>query len=128
MHYFAFKLKELFSHLIFVSWIDFQAYWPIVLNELSVEFHEPPKCILDRTDKLKPGGVWLPGATLNIAECCLQPSNHPRKEDDSPAVVWRDDRCDDSPVNHLTLKELREQVMYAFTYNLKFVCVYLIVM
>ncbi|KAJ0084945.1 hypothetical protein Patl1_29985 [Pistacia atlantica] len=88
-----------------------EAYWAIVLKELSVQFHEPPKCILDRTEKSKPGGVWLPGSTLNIAECCLQPTNHPRKEDDSLAVVWRDDGCDDSPVNCMTLKELREQVM-----------------
>ena len=29
------------------------------------------------------------------------------------AVVWREEGFDDSSVNSLTLKELREQVMYA---------------
>ncbi|XP_058200473.1 probable CoA ligase CCL12 isoform X2 [Rhododendron vialii] len=38
-------------------------------------------------------------------------TNYPRKEDNSLAVVWRDEGCDDSQVNQMTLKELREQVM-----------------
>ncbi|KDP42113.1 hypothetical protein JCGZ_01901 [Jatropha curcas] len=87
-----------------------EAYWSIVLRELSIVFHEAPKCILDTTDKSKHGGSWLPGSALNIAECCLQPANHPRKNDDSMAIVWRDEN-DNSKVNHMTLKELREQVM-----------------
>ncbi|TXG70475.1 hypothetical protein EZV62_005410 [Acer yangbiense] len=38
--------------------------------------------------------------------------SHPRKQDnDSVAVVWRDEGCDDSSVNRMTLKEFREQVM-----------------
>ncbi|KAI5321083.1 hypothetical protein L3X38_030154 [Prunus dulcis] len=88
-----------------------EAYWSILLKELSVSFQEAPKCILDRTDKSKPSGAWFPYSTLNIAECCLLPTRHPRKEDDSLAVIWRDEGCDDSAVNHMTLKEHREQVM-----------------
>ncbi|KAL5563556.1 hypothetical protein UlMin_033303 [Ulmus minor] len=88
-----------------------EAYWSIVLKELSVSFHKGPKCILDRTDQSKRGGSWLPDSLLNIAECCLLPTMHPRKEDDSLAVVWRDEGCDDSDINTMTLKELREQVM-----------------
>ncbi|KAH9789184.1 putative acyl-activating enzyme 18 (peroxisomal) [Citrus sinensis] len=88
-----------------------EAYWEIVLKEISVKFHEAPKCILDRTDKSKHGGTWLPGSVLNVAECCLLPSSRLRKEDDSVAVVWREDRCDDSSVNRMTYKELRERVM-----------------
>ena len=37
-----------------------------------------------------------------------------KKHDNSLAVVWRDEGNDDSPVNQMTLKELREQVMYDF--------------
>ncbi|KAB1996677.1 hypothetical protein ERO13_D13G216800v2 [Gossypium hirsutum] len=89
-----------------------EVYWSIILKELSVTFHEPPKCILDTTDKSRPGGTWLPGSVLNIAECCLLPSIHPRKEDDSCAIVWRDEGDDDdSDVNRITLKQLREQVI-----------------
>ncbi|KAK6235716.1 hypothetical protein QUC31_019452 [Theobroma cacao] len=88
-----------------------EVYWSIILKELSVIFHESPKCILDTADGSRPGGTWLPGSVLNIAECCLLPSSHPRKEDDSFAVVWRDEGNDDSDVNRMTLKELREQVM-----------------
>lgn len=73
----------------------------------------PPKCILDTSDKSKHGGTWLPGATLNIADCCLQSSSYLKKHDDSLAIVWRDEGRDDHNVEHMTLKELREQVMYA---------------
>lgn len=95
-------------NLVFAN--DFQAYWSIVLKELSVVFHEPPKCILDTTDKSKPGGTWLPGSVLNIAECCLQPASHPSKKEDDVAIVWRDE-MDESVLHHLKLKEFREQVM-----------------
>ncbi|XP_068310642.1 probable CoA ligase CCL12 [Pyrus communis] len=89
-----------------------EAYWSLVLKELSVSFRKVPKCILDRTDKSKRGGSWLPHSVLNIAECCLLPTRIPRKDDDGLAVVWRDEGCDDdSFVNRMTLKELREQVM-----------------
>jgi hypothetical protein len=56
---------------------EFQAYWSIVLRELSVSFHEAPKYILDTTDKLKHGGTWFPGSVLNIAERCLLPRAGP---------------------------------------------------
>ncbi|XP_022754354.1 probable acyl-activating enzyme 18, peroxisomal isoform X2 [Durio zibethinus] len=88
-----------------------EVYWSIILKELSVTFHESPKGILDNTDISRPGGTWLPGSVLNIAECCLLPSTHPRKEDNSCAIVWRDEGKDDSNVNRMTLKQLREQVM-----------------
>ncbi|XP_047325723.1 probable CoA ligase CCL12 [Impatiens glandulifera] len=85
-----------------------EAYWSFVLKELSIVFHKEPRCILDTSSQ---NGTWFPDAIMNIAECCLLPSNHPRKRDDSPIIVWRDEGCDDSPVNRMTLKELREQVM-----------------
>jgi hypothetical protein len=94
---------------------DLQAYWSIVLKELSVSLRGAPNCILDTTDKSKHGGTWLPGLVLNIAESCLLPRSHPRKEDSSVAVVWRDEGCDDSDINRMTLKEFREQVMYVLT-------------
>ncbi|XP_004294995.1 PREDICTED: probable acyl-activating enzyme 18, peroxisomal [Fragaria vesca subsp. vesca] len=88
-----------------------EAYWSILLKELSISFREAPKHILDRTKNSKHGGVWLQGSLLNIAECCLLPIRQPRKEDNGVAVIWRDEGCDDAAVNHMTLKELREQVM-----------------
>ncbi|KAF3974492.1 hypothetical protein CMV_002174 [Castanea mollissima] len=100
-----------FSHFQNFSVQHPEDYWSIVLKELSVSFHEAPKYILDTTDKLKHGGTWFPGSVLNIAECCLLPRTHPRKEDNSVAIVWRDEGCDDSNINHMTLKELRERAM-----------------
>ncbi|KAL6966260.1 putative CoA ligase ccl12 [Sarracenia purpurea var. burkii] len=88
-----------------------EAYWSLILKELSIQFREVPKCILDTSDISKHGGTWLAGSVLNIAECCLLSTNHPRKHDDSLAIVWRDEGYDNSPVNQMTLKELREQVM-----------------
>ncbi|KAL9235842.1 hypothetical protein vseg_010576 [Gypsophila vaccaria] len=88
-----------------------QIYWFLLLKELSVWFHHPPNCILDANDGSKPGGTWLPGAFLNISESCLRPTSHPQKMDNSIAIVWREEASDESSLNHLTLKELREQVM-----------------
>ncbi|KAL7203019.1 hypothetical protein ACSBR1_034465 [Camellia fascicularis] len=88
-----------------------EVYWSFILKELSIQFREVSNCILDTSDKSKHGGTWLPGSVLNIAECCLQSTNYPRKQDDSLAIVWRNEDCDDSHVNQMTLKELREQVM-----------------
>lgn len=109
----CFKLNEMMFDSICIYVNDVQAYWSIILKELSVSFRKAPKCILDTTDKSKHGGTWLPGAVLNIAECCLLPSSHPRKQDSDLAVVWRDEGHDDSDVQHMSLKEFREQVMYA---------------
>lgn len=94
----------------------YKVYWEIVLKELAVSFREAPKCIVDTSDRSKPGGVWLPGSVLNIAECCLLPTEHPKKTDDCVAMVWRDEGSDDSNVNHMTLKEVRERVMYALLF------------
>ncbi|KAJ4970272.1 hypothetical protein NE237_003371 [Protea cynaroides] len=86
-------------------------FWSLVLKELSVTFRESPRCILDTSDKPKHGGTWLPGSVLNIAESCLLPMNYPRKRDEDVVVLWRDEGLDDDPVNHMTLREFREQVM-----------------
>ncbi|KAK2384294.1 putative CoA ligase ccl12 [Trifolium repens] len=88
-----------------------EVYWSLVLKELSISFVQPPSCILDTSDPSKHGGTWLPGSVLNIADCCLQPSSHPNKQDDSIAIVWREEGSDDSEVNRITLKQLRQQVM-----------------
>ncbi|KAM7502893.1 hypothetical protein LguiB_001797 [Lonicera macranthoides] len=86
-------------------------YWSIALKELSIMFCKAPNSILDTSDNSKPGGTWFSGALMNIAECCLQSTSCPRKEDDSLAIVWRDEGYGDTDVNHTTLRELREQVM-----------------
>ncbi|CAA2933391.1 probable acyl-activating enzyme 18, peroxisomal [Olea europaea subsp. europaea] len=88
-----------------------EIYWSIILNELSLNFAVAPKCILDTSNKSKPGGTWLPGSALNIADCCLQSNKYLKKEDDSLAIVWRSEGCDDQNVEHMSLKQLREKVM-----------------
>lgn len=90
---------------------DLQIYWSIVTKELSVKFQHPPKCILDRSLKSKEGGLWFPGGVLNIAECCIYPVPFQNKTDSSVAIIWRDEGLDDLPVNYVSVKELREQVM-----------------
>lgn len=39
------------------------------------------------------------------------PSSHSQREDDSLAVVWRDEGSDDAPINRMTFRELRQRVM-----------------
>ncbi|GER50673.1 acetyl-coenzyme A synthetase [Striga asiatica] len=77
----------------------------------AIQFLVPPKCILDTSNESKNGVTWLPGAVLNIADCCLHSSDYLKKHDDSLAIVWRNEGHDDENVEHMTLKELREQVM-----------------
>ncbi|KAI5081101.1 hypothetical protein GOP47_0004284 [Adiantum capillus-veneris] len=86
-----------------------KVYWSLLLEELAVKFHVEPECVLD-TDNLDecPGGRWLPGATLNVAECCLR-AHHARKDEDI-ALVWRDEGKDDTPAETTTFGELREKV------------------
>ncbi|KAJ4971647.1 hypothetical protein NE237_004746 [Protea cynaroides] len=86
-------------------------YWSLVLKELSVIFRKGPRCILDTSDKSKHGGTWLPGSVLNIAESCLLSTDYPRKQDEDVVVIWRDEGLDDNPVNRMTLREFREQIM-----------------
>ncbi|KAK3145753.1 hypothetical protein QOZ80_3BG0256910 [Eleusine coracana subsp. coracana] len=88
-----------------------EVYWSMVIKELSIKFQQKPKSILDTSDRSKKGGTWLPGAVLNIAECCLLPWPSRNKTDDSTAIVWRDEGLDDYPVKRMSLKELRTQVM-----------------
>ncbi|KAJ7537808.1 hypothetical protein O6H91_11G022600 [Diphasiastrum complanatum] len=87
-----------------------EVYWSIVFEELSILFHRQPTCILDKSDHSQPGGRWLPGAMLNIAECCLSPKKN--KTNDSYAVVWRDEENDDSPLISLSLLEFRAKVSW----------------
>ncbi|KAL8159494.1 hypothetical protein V2J09_001031 [Rumex salicifolius] len=75
-----------------------EIYWSILLKEILVVFRQPPRSILDTSDKSKHGGTWLPGAVLNVAECCLQSTNRPRKRDNDVAIIWRDEAFDDLPV------------------------------
>ncbi|XP_071906357.1 probable CoA ligase CCL12 isoform X2 [Coffea arabica] len=88
-----------------------EVYWSIVLDHLSINFLKAPNCILDTSDKSNHGGKWFPGSVLNIAECCLIPSSCPKKQDDSLAIIWRNEGFDELDVSQMTLRELRERVM-----------------
>ncbi|KAL4591323.1 hypothetical protein LXL04_004281 [Taraxacum kok-saghyz] len=95
----------------FKQFQKFSAYWSIVLEELSIRFHQPPKCILDTSNKSKHNGTWFPDSVLNIAECCLKPNTKHDNGNERVAIVWRDERFDNFEVNKMTLNELRHQVM-----------------
>uniref|UniRef100_A0A0D9W0C5 4-coumarate--CoA ligase n=1 Tax=Leersia perrieri TaxID=77586 RepID=A0A0D9W0C5_9ORYZ len=88
-----------------------EVYWSMVLKQLSVKFQQEPKSILDASDKSRKGGTWFQGAVLNIAESCLLPWPLRNRTDDSTAIVWRDEGLDDYPVNRISLKDLRNQVI-----------------
>lgn len=88
-----------------------EVYWSMVLKQLAVKFKQEPMSILSTSDRSKKGGTWLQGAVLNIAECCLLPCLSLKRTDDSTAIIWRDEGLDDYPVNRMSLKELRSQVI-----------------
>lgn len=83
---------------------------------MEISFSVRPTCIL-KEDSSHPGGQWLPGAVLNAAGNCLN-LNGKRRLDDV-VIIWRDEGHDSSPVNHMTLNELRAEVRYV-TYTKKF--------
>lgn len=91
-----------------------KVYWNMVLEELAVKFHLEPECILD-TNNLEesPGGRWLPGASLNAAECCLRA--HQARKDEDIALVWRDEGMDDAPLKTMTFGKLRAAVSQVAT-------------
>nr|KAJ0199187.1 hypothetical protein LSAT_V11C600318550 [Lactuca sativa] len=95
----------------FKQFQKFSAYWSIVLEKLSIRFHQPPKCILDTSNKSKHSGSWFPNSVLNIAECCLKSTTKQDDENERVAIIWRDERFDNFDVNKMTLNELRHQVM-----------------
>lgn len=100
-----------FSHFYRFSVENQEVYWSMVLKQLALKFQQEPKAILSTSDRSKKGGTWLQGAVLNIAECCLLPCPSLKRTDDSTAIVWRDEGLDDHPVNRMSLKELRSQVI-----------------
>lgn len=83
-----------------------------MIKELSVVFQSTPTTILDTSDNSNASGTWFPGAVLNIAECCIRPVDFQKKTDESAAILWRNEGFDDFPINYLSLKDLRNQVMY----------------
>lgn len=88
-----------------------QEYFPFVWDDQSLVFHQPPRCFLDTSNEAAlPGGAWIPGAHLNVAECCLAAKG--AKSDSSIAIVHRNEGEDDLPVQHLTLSQFRANVRY----------------
>lgn len=100
-----------FNHFYRFSVENQEVYWSMVLKQLAVKFKQEPMSILSTSDGSKKGGTWLQGAVLNIAECCLLPCPSLKRTDDSTAIIWRDEGLDDYPVNRMSLKELRSQVI-----------------
>lgn len=100
-----------FNHFYRFSVENQEVYWSMVLKQLAVKFKQEPRSILSTSDGSKKGGTWLQGAVLNIAECCLLPCPSLKRTDDSTAIIWRDEGLDDYPVNRMSLKELRSQVI-----------------
>ncbi|CAM6026494.1 unnamed protein product [Sphagnum balticum] len=82
-----------------------ERYFQLVFEEESIVLHQQPRCILDTSNEAIPGGQWLPGAALNIAESCL--ASKGKKTDSSTAIIWRDEGEDELPLKTLTLANLR---------------------
>eukprot|EP00899_Mesostigma_viride_P003230 jgi/Mesvir1/12908/Mv25031-RA.1 len=59
-----------------------EVFWPPVLRTLGLHFHHPPRCMVDTSAGVE-DARWLPGATLNIAECCFR-----GRDPDSLAIVY----------------------------------------
>ncbi|CAJ2642049.1 unnamed protein product [Trifolium pratense] len=103
------------------SFADFQkisvsnpeVYWKTVLDEMNISFSKPPECILrdnpnEDGSSSYPSGQWLPGASINPAQNCLN-LNGTRSLNDT-VIIWRDELQDDLPLQRMTLEELRQEV------------------
>ncbi|MCI03189.1 putative acyl-activating enzyme 17 peroxisomal protein, partial [Trifolium medium] len=106
------------------SFADFQkisvsnpeVYWKTVLDEMNISFSKPPECILrdnpnEDGSSSYPSGQWLPGASINPAQNCLN-LNGTRSLSDT-VIIWRDELQDDLPLQRMTLEELRQEVCYS---------------
>ncbi|KAK7411277.1 hypothetical protein VNO78_02710 [Psophocarpus tetragonolobus] len=96
-----------------------EIYWKYVLDEMNISFSKPPECILRDSspgDGPFPSGEWLPGASINPAENCLN-VNSKRGLNDT-VIIWREEQHDDLPLQRMTLEELREEV-WLVAYALK---------
>ncbi|XP_022635171.1 probable acyl-activating enzyme 17, peroxisomal isoform X2 [Vigna radiata var. radiata] len=88
---------------------------------MNISFSKPPECILRDSptgeDPLShPGGQWLPGASINPAQNCIN-INGKRGLNDT-VIIWREEQHDDLPLQRMTLKELREEVwLVAYALN-----------
>lgn len=96
--------------------ILFQICWKSVFDEMNISFSKPPECILRDSPTGEgplshPGGQWLPGASINPAQNCIN-INGKRGLNDT-VIIWREEQHDDLPLQRMTLKELREEVWYA---------------
>ncbi|KAL3024584.1 hypothetical protein AAZX31_04G131800 [Glycine max] len=98
-----------------------EIYWKCVLDEMSISFSKPPECILrdspsGESPLSHPSGQWLPGASINPAQNCLN-VNGKRSLNDT-VIIWRDEQLDDLPLQRMTLEELRDEV-WLVAYALK---------
>ncbi|KAH1254162.1 putative acyl-activating enzyme 17, peroxisomal [Glycine max] len=89
-----------------------EIYWKCVLDEMSISFSKPPECILrdspsGESPLSHPSGQWLPGASINPAQNCLN-VNGKRSLNDT-VIIWRDEQLDDLPLQRMTLEELRDE-------------------
>lgn len=98
---------------------------------MNISFTKPPECILrdnlpgeDRSSL--PSGQWLPGASINPAQNCLNVNGNRSLND--TVIIWRDELHDNLPLQRMTLKELRQEIWYAacillsFPFVVKFSC------
>ncbi|RDX75985.1 putative acyl-activating enzyme 17, peroxisomal [Mucuna pruriens] len=90
-----------------------EIYWKYVLEEMNISFSKPPECIIRDSPPGEgplshPSGQWLPGASINPAQNCLN-VNGKRGLNDT-VIIWRDEQHDDLPLQRMTLEELREEV------------------
>ncbi|WVZ21673.1 hypothetical protein V8G54_008995 [Vigna mungo] len=95
--------------------------WKSVFDEMNISFSKPPECILRDSPTGEgplshPGGQWLPGASINPAQNCIN-INGKRGLNDT-VIIWREEQHDDLPLERMTLKELREEVwLVAYALN-----------
>lgn len=90
-----------------------EVYWETVFEEMNISFSKPPECILrdnlpgeDRSSL--PSGQWLPGASINPAQNCLNVNGNRSLND--TVIIWRDELHDDLPLQRMTLQELRQEI------------------
>lgn len=87
-----------------------------MLDEMNISFSTQPECILrdnpgEDGSSSYPSGQWLPGASINPAQNCLN-LNGKRNLNDT-VIIWRDELQDGLPLQRMTLEELRQEVWYA---------------
>jgi len=95
---------ESYDALVTRSQQDIGWFWDAVVEDLGIEFFDPPRATFDDSKGI-PWTIWFPGATINLTYNCVD--RHAASDPDRLALVWEGE---EGASRRMTYGELRAEV------------------